>query len=146
MIAVIQRVTNAFVKINENLISEIGKGMLVFLGIEKEDNIKDADYLANKIINLRIFEDSQGKMNFSIKDISGEILVVSEFTLAGDCKRGNRPSFDRAMAPKEAEKLYKYFIETLMKTNISVKEGSFRSFMHVALVNEGPVTFILNTR
>lgn len=146
MIVVIQRVNKAFVKVNEKLISEIKKGILVFLGIEKEDNTKDADYLINKVINLRVFEDSQGKMNFSIKDIGGEILVISEFTLAADCKKGNRPSFDKAMPPEDAEKLYRYFIETLTKTGIPVKEGSFRSFMHVSIVNEGPVTFILNTK
>lgn len=146
MIALIQRVNKAFVKVNGKLISEIEKGILVFLGIEKEDKIKDAEYLANKIINFRIFEDSQGKMNLSIKDISGEILVVSEFTLAGDCKKGNRPSFDRAMPPEESEKLYRYFIDNLKSSGVSVKEGIFKSFMHVFLVNEGPVTFILNTR
>lgn len=146
MIAVIQRVNKAFVKVHEKLISEIKKGILVFLGIEKEDNTKDADYLINKVINLRVFEDSQGKMNFSIKDIGGEILVISEFTLTADCKKGNRPSFDKAMPPEDAEKLYRYFIENLTKTGIPVKEGSFRSFMHVSIVNEGPVTFILNTK
>jgi D-tyrosyl-tRNA(Tyr) deacylase len=146
MIAVIQRVNKASVKVKENLISEIKKGLLVFLGILKEDSKKDADYLISKIINLRVFEDSLGKMNLSIKDVKGDILVVSEFTLAGDCKKGNRPSFDKAMSPQEAEILYRYFIDTLKTTGITVKEGAFRNFMHVLLVNEGPVTFILNTR
>lgn len=146
MIAVIQRVNKASVKVNEKLISEIDKGILIFLGIEKHDNEKDADYLINKISNLRIFEDSSGKMNLSIKDLAGEIMVVSEFTLAGDCTKGNRPSFDRAMPPQEAEKLYRYFIDQLKSRGISVKEGVFKSFMYVSLVNEGPVTFILSTR
>lgn len=146
MVVVIQRVNKANVKVNGKSISEIKRGILIFLGIEKEDNERDADYIINKISNLRIFEDSSGKMNLSIKDVAGEIMVVSEFTLAGDCKKGNRPSFDKAMPPKEAENLYKYFIEKLKSTGISVKEGVFRSFMHVSLINEGPVTFILNTR
>ncbi len=146
MIAVIQRVNKASVKVNEKLISEIDKGILIFLGIEKEDNEKDADYLINKISNLRIFEDSSGKMNLSIKNVEGEIMVVSEFTVAGDCKKGNRPSFDRAMPPQEAEELYRYFIDKLKSRGISVKEGVFKSFMYVSIVNEGPVTFILSTR
>lgn len=146
MVVVIQRVNKANVKVNGKSISEIKRGIVIFLGIEKEDNERDADYIINKISNLRIFEDSSGKMNLSIKDVAGEIMVVSEFTLAGDCKKGNRPSFDKAMPPKEAENLYKYFIEKLKSTGISVKEGVFRSFMHVSLINEGPVTFILNTR
>ncbi|MCS7214699.1 MAG: D-aminoacyl-tRNA deacylase [Thermodesulfovibrio sp.] len=146
MIILLQRVKNASVKVNEKTIAEINRGIVVFVGIEKGDSQRDIDYLVNKIINLRIFEDNNAKMNLSVKDVNGEIMVVSEFTLAGNCKKGNRPSFERAMPPKEAEKIYKDFIDTLRKTGISVKEGSFRSFMHVSLVNEGPVTFILSTR
>ena len=146
MLALIQRVSYASVEVNKEKISEIGKGILVFLGIEKNDTKKDSDYLANKIVNLRIFEDSQGKMNLSVKNISGEIMVVSEFTLVGDCKKGLRPSFDRAMPPEEAEKFYRYFIEACKNSGITVKEGLFRSFMHISLVNEGPVTFFINTR
>ncbi len=146
MITLIQRVNKASVKVNEKIISEIRKGILVLLGIEKDDTTKDIDYLVNKIVNLRIFEDEKGKMNLSIKDVHGEILVVSEFTLAGDCKKGNRPSFDNAMPPEEAEKLYRNFIEALKNKGIPVKEGKFRSFMHISLINEDPVTFILNSR
>lgn len=146
MLALIQRVNYASVEVNKEKISEIGKGILIFLGIEKNDTKKDSDYLVNKIVNLRIFEDSKGKMNLSVKDINGEIMVVSEFTLAGDCKKGLRPSFDRAMPPEEAEKLYSYFIEALKNSSIPVKEGLFRSFMHISLINEGPVTFLINTR
>lgn len=146
MIVVIQLVKKASVEVNEKLISEIDRGMLIFLGIERGDNEKDADYLVNKIINLRIFEDHSGKMNLSIKDIDGKIMVVSEFTLTADCKKGNRPSFDRAMSPQEAEKLYRYFIDKLKSRGIPIKEGVFRSLMHVSLVNEGPVTFILSTK
>lgn len=146
MIVVLQRVNKASVKIEGETISEIGKGILIFLGIDKKDSKKDVEYLAEKIVNLRIFEDNKSKMNHSVKEVGGEIMVVSEFTLAGDCKKGNRPSFDRAMPPEEAEKLYRYFIDSLKNKDIPVKEGVFRSFMHVSLVNDGPVTFILNTR
>ncbi|WP_297214143.1 MULTISPECIES: D-aminoacyl-tRNA deacylase [Thermodesulfovibrio] len=146
MIALIQRVSNASVDINEKRYSEIVKGLLVFVGIERNDQRKDADYLANKIVNMRIFEDDAGKMNLSIKDIKGEIMIVSEFTLAGDCRKGLRPSFEKAMPPQEAEKLYRYFIEKIKGYGINVKEGLFRSFMKVNLTNEGPVTFILSSR
>ncbi|MGB9822851.1 D-aminoacyl-tRNA deacylase [Thermodesulfovibrio sp.] len=146
MIALLQRVSKASIEVEGKKVSEIGKGIVVFIGIQKQDSEKDAQYLANKIINLRIFEDSEGKMNLSVKDISGEIMVVSEFTLAGDCKKGLRPSFDRAMPPLQAQKLYNQFIDFLKNTGISVKTGVFKSYMHVYLVNEGPVTFILNTR
>lgn len=146
MIALLQRVNKASVEVEGKTISEIGKGILIFLGIDKKDSKKDVEYLAEKIVNLRIFEDNKSKMNHSVKEVGGEIMVVSEFTLAGDCKKGNRPSFDRAMPPEEAEKLYRYFIDSLKNKDIPVKEGVFRSFMHVSLVNDGPVTFILNTR
>lgn len=146
MIALLQRVNKASVEVEGEKISEIGKGIVVFLGIEKGDSEEDAKYLVKKIVNLRIFEDSNGKMNFSVRDINGEIMVVSEFTLAGDCKKGNRPSFDRAMPSEEARQLYARFVSLLKNTGVSVKEGSFRSFMHIFLVNEGPVTFIINTR
>ncbi len=146
MIAILQMVNKACVEVEGEKISEIGKGILVFIGIEKQDSKKDVEYLVNKIVNLRIFEDNNAKMNLSVKDVGGQIMVVSEFTLTADCKKGMRPSFDRAMPPHEAEILYRYFIETLKKTGITVKEGLFRNFMHISLVNEGPVTFILNTR
>lgn len=146
MIALLQRVNKASVEVGGETISEIGKGILIFLGIDKKDSKKDVEYLADKVVNLRIFEDNNSKMNLSIKDVGGEIMVVSEFTLAGDCKKGNRPSFDKAMPPEEAEKLYRDFIDSLRSKGIPVKEGIFRSFMHVSLINEGPVTFILNTR
>lgn len=146
MIALLQRVNKASVEVGGETISEIGKGILIFLGIDKKDSKKDVEYLADKVVNLRIFEDNNSKMNLSIKDVGGEIMVVSEFTLAGDYKKGNRPSFDKAMPPEEAEKLYRDFIDSLRSKGIPVKEGVFRSFMHVSLINEGPVTFILNTR
>lgn len=146
MIAVLQKVKEASVMVNGRTVSQIGRGILVFLGIEKQDKASDAEYLVNKISNLRIFEDENGKMNLSVKDIKGEIMVVSEFTLAGDCKKGLRPSFDRAMKPQDAQKLYNFFIDLMRQRGIPVKEGIFRSFMHVSLINEGPVTFIINSR
>lgn len=146
MIALVQRVNKASVKINDNTVSSIGRGILVFLGIEKDDSNKDVEYLVNKIANLRIFEDNNGKMNLSVKDIGGEIMVVSEFTLAGNCKKGFRPSFDKAMHPEQAKELYRQFIDSFKKTGIRVKEGVFRSYMLVSLENEGPVTFIINSR
>ncbi len=145
MIALIQRVNQAEVEVNGKIISSIRRGILVFLGIEKDDGEVEADYLINKLVNLRIFEDQNGKMNLSIKEIGGEIMVVSEFTLAGDCRKGNRPSFDRAMEPEKAEILYRYFVEKLKKSDLTVKEGVFRSFMKVSLINDGPVTFIIKT-
>lgn len=146
MVVVLQRVSNASVEIKGEKVSEIGKGLVLFLGIQKGDNEKDIDYLVNKIPNLRVFEDSSGKMNLSLKDIGGEILIVSEFTLTADCKKGLRPSFDKAAPPQEAKKLYETFIERLKQIGVPVKEGVFRSFMNVSLINEGPVTFVITTR
>jgi len=144
MKAVIQRVKRASVEIGGELYSEISKGILVLLGVEKGDTEEHASYLANKIADLRIFEDENDKMNLSLKDINGEILVVSQFTLAGDCKKGKRPSFDKAAHPKEAEELYEKFVDILKNLNINVKTGKFRAMMDVALINDGPVTFILS--
>ena len=143
MKAVIQRVKNASVTINNELYSEIGQGILVLLGVEKDDTLAQAEFLAEKIANLRIFEDENEKMNFSLLDIKGEILVVSQFTLAGDCKKGKRPSFDNAAKPDLAIPLYEQFIELLKNRNLTVKTGQFGAMMDVKLINDGPVTFIL---
>ena len=143
MKALIQRVKKASVTINDELYSSIGHGLLIFLGVEKDDEIENAQKLAEKIIKLRIFEDENDKMNLSLLDVSGEILVVSQFTLCGDCRKGTRPSFDNAANPQKAVDLYEYFIKYLSKENISVKTGKFRAMMDVELINDGPVTFLL---
>ncbi|HBG49075.1 MAG TPA: D-tyrosyl-tRNA(Tyr) deacylase [Cyanobacteria bacterium UBA9971] len=144
MKAVIQRVKKASVTINNELYSEIGQGILVLLGIEKGDTFEQAEFLADKIANLRIFEDENEKMNLSLFDKKGEILVVSQFTLAADCKKGKRPSFDNAAKPDTAVPLYEKFVEFLENHNIPVKTGQFGSMMDVGLINDGPVTFILS--
>ena len=143
MKALIQRVKQASVTIDEKLYSKIGEGILVLLGVEKGDDTTNAEKLADKIAKLRIFEDENGKMNKSIQDINGEILVVSQFTLCGDCKKGTRPSFDKSAPPEIAEKLYEYFTTQLKTLNISCKTGKFRAMMDVELINDGPVTFMI---
>lgn len=144
MKAVIQRVKQASVIINKEVYSQIGKGILVLLGIEKNDHKEQADFIVNKIVDLRIFADEKGKMNLSLKDIKGEILVVSQFTLAGSCQKGKRPSFDNAEHPQKAEELYKEFVNILDNKGIIVKTGKFAAMMEVSLLNDGPVTFILS--
>lgn len=143
MKALIQRVKRASVSISGELYSSINKGILIFLGVEKEDEKVNAEKLADKILKLRIFEDENDKMNLSVKDVNGELLVVSQFTLCGDCKQGTRPSFDKAASPQDAVDLYEYFIKYLKEQNIKVETGKFRAMMDVELVNDGPVTFWL---
>ena len=145
MKAVIQRVKEAHVTVNAEVVGRIKQGMVVFLGVGKDDTEEDAGYLVNKIVQLRIFEDADGKMNLSAPDIQGAFLVVSQFTLYGDCDKGRRPSFDAAADPPKAEKLYHYFVDQLRRQNVKVETGRFRAMMDVALVNDGPVTFILNS-
>ncbi|CDE43631.1 d-tyrosyl-tRNA(Tyr) deacylase [Clostridium sp. CAG:768] len=141
MKALIQRVKRASVTIEGELFSAINSGILVFLGVEKGDEKENAEKLAQKIVNLRIFEDENEKMNLSLKDVNGEMLVVSQFTLCGDCKKGTRPSFDKAANPDLAVDLYEYFIKCIEDNNIPVKTGIFRAMMDVELINDGPVTF-----
>lgn len=143
MIGLIQRVKSASVTIDEELYSSINQGILVLYGVEKGDTKEKADKIADKISKLRIFEDENNKMNLSIQDVAGELLVVSQFTLAGNCSKGTRPSFDNAEAPDKAKEMYEYFISKLREKNIPVKTGVFGAMMDVALVNDGPVTFIL---
>ena len=143
MKGLIQRVKRASVTIENELYSEIKEGILVLLGVEKGDSEENAEKLANKISKLRIFEDENGKMNKSVFDIGGEILVVSQFTLLGDCKKGTRPSFDKAELPQRAKELYEYFNQCVLKNNIKVKTGVFGAMMDVELINDGPVTFMV---
>ena len=140
---VIQRVDSASVTIENKLHSSINKGLLVLFGVEKDDSEDMLEYFAQKLLKLRIFEDEQGKMNKSVLDIEGEILVVSQFTLCADCKKGTRPSFDNAKEPKVAKEYYEKFVEILKKSGINIKTGVFGAHMQVELVNNGPVTIIL---
>ena len=143
MKGLIQRVKKASVTIDGELYSEINHGILVLLGVEKGDKEENADKLADKISKLRIFEDENEKMNLSVQDVGGEILVVSQFTLAGDCKKGTRPSFDKAELPQRANELYEYFTKKMSENNIPTKTGVFGAMMDVELINDGPVTFML---
>ena len=141
MKALIQRVKRASVTIENKLYSSIGAGLLVLVGVEKEDEKINAEKLADKIVNLRIFEDEHDKMNLSVKDVKGEILVVSQFTLCGNCKKGTRPSFDNSAPLDKAVELYEYFVEQVKLSKLNVQTGKFRAMMDVELINDGPVTF-----
>ncbi len=146
MIGLIQRVSNASVEVSSKTVSSIGKGLLVFIGIEKGDTDEDIEYLIRKVSQLRVFEDGSGKLNYSVKDINGEILVVSQFTLLADCTKGNRPSFEKAEAPQRARELYEKFIKKLKLTGVSVASGIFGASMKVNLTNDGPVTIIIDSK
>jgi D-tyrosyl-tRNA(Tyr) deacylase len=143
MKSVIQRVSSASVTVNGTVVGHIGQGIMVLVGVEKGDTEVQADWLTEKIAGLRIFEDEAGKMNRSLLDISGSALVVSQFTLAGNCTKGRRPSFDTAAPAEEGKRLYDYFVVSLRHLNVPVETGTFQADMQVALVNDGPVTFIL---
>ena len=143
MRVVIQRVTKSCVSINNKEIAQIGKGFLILLGISKDDNFEKANYIIRKMYNLRVFSDENNKMNLSIQDINGELLIVSQFTLYADCKKGNRPSFINAALPEEAEKIYEYFINECKKNKLKVETGKFGADMKVEIMNDGPVTIIL---
>src|SRR5215203_3994434 len=145
MRAVIQRVTRASVTVDGEIVGEIGNGLVVLLGIARDDTRDDADYLVAKIAALRIFDDAEGRMNVSLKDIDGGLLLVSQFTLYGDVRRGLRPSCADAAPPDIAEPLYDYFVESSRKLHERVETGSFRATMQVELVNDGPVTMLLDS-
>jgi D-tyrosyl-tRNA(Tyr) deacylase len=145
MRAVVQRVSRAKVTVGEEIAGEIGTGLLVLLGVGRDDTEADANYLAEKIVGLRIFEDLDGKMNRSVQDVGGSVLAVSQFTLYGDVRRGKRPSFDAAAPPEQARRLYEFFVERLRAAGLLCETGRFQEMMQVELVNEGPVTILLDS-
>lgn len=145
MRAVVQRVRHSHVNVDGTVVGEIGRGLLVLLGVEANDADSDLDYLANKIVSLRIFEDDQGKMNRSVADVGGQVLVVSQFTLLGDARKGNRPSFIRAADPEKGNELYQAFCQRIRERGIDVQTGRFQAHMEVELVNSGPVTILLDS-
>jgi D-tyrosyl-tRNA(Tyr) deacylase len=143
--AVVQRVSRAQVAVGDQVCGKVGLGLLVLLGVAKSDTEADADYLADKIVALRVFEDSAGKMNLSVGDVKGSLLVVSQFTLYGDVRRGRRPSFDEAAAPDQARRLYEYLVECIRHGGLQCETGRFQQMMQVELVNDGPVTILLDS-
>ncbi|REJ78317.1 MAG: D-tyrosyl-tRNA(Tyr) deacylase [Acidobacteria bacterium] len=146
MRAVIQRVSESSVSVEGETVGKIGKGLMVLLGVTGSDSESDAEYLVDKTVNLRIFEDDEGKMNLSLRDIGGELLVVSQFTLYGDARKGRRPSFIKAAPPERANALYEHFVVTARNTVKRVESGQFQAMMDVALVNDGPVTILLDSK
>jgi D-tyrosyl-tRNA(Tyr) deacylase len=146
MRAVVQRVAEASVSVGGNPVGDIGRGLLVFLGVAKQDTPVDIEYLADKVIGLRIFEDDEGKMNRSVAEVSGGILVVSQFTLYGDARKGRRPSFDDAAPPHIAKEFYELFVEKIRQAGVRCETGRFQETMQVSLVNEGPVTIMIDSR
>ncbi len=145
MRAVVQRVSRARVTVVDQVVGEIGRGLLVLLGVGHEDSETDADYLSDKIIGLRVFEDDAGKMNRAVSEAGGQVLVVSQFTLYGDVRRGKRPSFDSAAPPEKARALYQYFVERIRAAGLACETGKFQEMMQVELVNDGPVTILLDS-
>ena len=145
MRAVVQRVSRATVSVGDEVTGEIGVGLLVLLGVGVGDTRAEADYVVGKIVGLRIFEDAAGKMNLAVADVGGAVLVVSQFTLYGDVRRGKRPSFDAAAPPEQARELYEYFVEKVRAAGLRCETGRFRETMRVELVNEGPVTILLDS-
>ena len=146
MRAVVQRVKKSHVEVEGKITGEIGKGLMVLLGISEDDGILDIDYMVDKIINLRIFEDSDEKMNLSLLDVAGELLVVSQFTLYGDCRKGRRPSFIKAAGTEKAQELYELFLKKLMNMNIKIQSGVFQADMTIYIENDGPVTLIIDSQ
>ena len=142
---VCQRVLQAEVKVNDQQVGKIDRGLLVYLSVGKEDTVKDAQFMADKLVNLRIFADEAGKMNRSVLDVGGAILLVSNFTLHGDCRKGRRPGFDAAAEPELAQQLYEKVIELIAEQGLTVEKGAFGEYMHVSSINDGPVTFLLDS-
>jgi D-tyrosyl-tRNA(Tyr) deacylase len=142
---VIQRVTEAGVTVNNGTTGSIRTGLLVFLGVSRTDTVEDADYLTGKLLGLRIFPDADGKMNRNLQQAGGSLLIVSQFTLYGDCRKGRRPSFDRAAPPEQAQDLYNYFVESAKRGPVPVETGVFQAMMQVHIVNDGPVTILMDS-
>jgi D-tyrosyl-tRNA(Tyr) deacylase len=145
MRAVVQRVLQSRVEVSSQTVGQIDKGLLVYISVGKRDTVGDAEFMAEKLVNLRIFADDGGKMNRSVVDVGGAILLVSNFTLHGDCRKGRRPSFDGAAEPKLAQQLYKKLIELIAKQGVAVEKGTFGEHMRISSVNDGPVTFLLDS-
>jgi D-tyrosyl-tRNA(Tyr) deacylase len=145
MRAVVQRVSEASVRVGEEIVGRIGRGVLVFLGVARDDGEREADYLVDKIVHLRIFEDDEGKLNRSVLEVGGEALVVSQFTLLGDCRKGRRPSFIEAAGPEHGNRLYERVVAGVRRAGVAVQTGRFRALMAVSLVNDGPVTLVVDT-
>jgi len=146
MVIVLQRVKEASVEVLGKVMGKIGRGICLLVGIEKGDSEEDAEFMAKKVTELRIFHDQEGKMNLSLSEAQGEVLAVSQFTLAGSAKKGRRPSFDRAEEPDKAEKLFAHFLESIRQRGFRVETGIFQAMMDVRLINDGPVTFILHSK
>ena len=146
MRAVVQRVKSASVEVSGKALGTIGHGIVVLLGISAEDSVEDTEYLVNKILKLRIFENEDRKMDLNISDVNGEVLVVSQFTLYGDCRKGNRPSYDKAGKPEYARSVYFSFLEKIRESGLKVEEGEFGAFMEINLSNSGPVTILLDSK
>jgi len=145
MRAVVQRVTKAAVTVDESVVGTIGLGLLVLLGVSRSDTTASADYMIDKLLGLRVFEDPEGKMNLSVREVGGAMLVVSQFTLFGDVRRGKRPSFDDAARPEQARALYEYVVGKICELGIECATGEFQAMMHVSLVNDGPVTILIDS-
>ena len=146
MRAVVQRVKESSVKIDGGIVGKINKGFNVLIGIAKDDTVDDLKYIKDKIMNLRVFEDENDKMNLSIKDVNGELLIVSQFTLYGDCRKGRRPNFMNALSGEEAEKLYEEFLRMIREEDIVVETGVFGADMEVSIINDGPVTLLIDSK
>ncbi len=145
MRAVVQRVASARVEVDRQTVGEIGKGLLVLVGVADTDRARDADWMAERVAGVRVFDDAAGKMNLSVKEVDGAVLAVSQFTLLGDCRKGRRPSYVKAAVPEQAESLYQRFMEQLRAKGLLVATGAFRTQMRVSLVNDGPVTLLLDS-
>ena len=146
MIAVIQRCSQGKVTVSDKVVGKISHGLVIFLGVQKNDTENDAEFLVNKICGFRIFNDENDKMNLSIKDVNGSALVISQFTLCGDTKKGRRPSFIQAATSEDGDRLYEYFMSEMKKSGVPIESGEFGAMMDVELVNNGPVTFVLNSK